>query len=218
MFFVIFGLAGFLLALVRRVSLTELANRQFLSIWALWLSFGLHVALGPFVLPPDIARSFVTSPLPFLPSIGGMLYLLSLVVALIFLVHNQHLPGFRLMIIGFILNFIVIAANGGQMPGDPVQLARAGLLEGSLEDLANGLWSPFKLMDANTSLPHLADVIFVPLPFRDPVVSSLGDFSIGLGEILFFNPIAWLAALDERLRALIARLFGLSPRELSDTV
>lgn len=189
MIFLLFGVLGLGLAAARRVPLARLASVRFSAIWAVFAAAALHVVLNPLVLPPDLASRLLAAPLPGLPATGGLLYIFSLLLALLFLVLNRSLPGITLISAGLGLNLIVIAANGGQMPGDPTPLARAGLLQGMLDDLAAGRWSYFAIMRPDTPLCFLGDVFLVPLPFREPTILSIGDFVILAGELLFFNPI-----------------------------
>lgn len=187
MIFALAAVLGFAIALVRRVSLTTLAQREFAGVWAVLLAAGLHVALSPMVLPDAAARALMIVPSPGLPPLGSMIYLISLTCALIFLWLNRSTPGFPFVLLGLALNFAVIAANGGQMPGDPAQLERAGVLGKQLQEVAAGQWIPFTLIGEQTRLAFLGDVIYFPLFFREPTVISIGDIAIVVGELLFFN-------------------------------
>src|SRR5512144_2439716 len=50
---------------------------------------------------------------------GPSLYVVTTVAVLMALVVNLRQPGFWLIILGALLNFTVIVANGGQMPASP---------------------------------------------------------------------------------------------------
>jgi len=189
MIFVLAAVVAFAIALVRGVSVTAIAERRFVGVWAAVLAAGLHVLLSPLVLPPSLAQSLFAPPAPGLLPIGSLLYLASLGCALIFLALNRSLPGLKLVLLGLALNFAVIAANGGRMPADAAQLDRAGLLGPALQDLSEGRWSPFGVMDEGTRLRFLGDVIYTPMPFREPTILSVGDLVIVAGVFGFFNPI-----------------------------
>lgn len=212
MFFFLVAALAFVVALLRGVPLATIAERRFVGVWALVVAAGLHVALSPLLLPPEAARTLAASPAPGLPALGGLLYLVSLSCALVFLALNRRLPGLRLVLLGLVLNFAVIAANGGQMPGDPAQLERAGLLAGMLQEASDGLWSPFTLIGENTRLPFLGDVIYTPLPFREPVIVSVGDLVIAVGVFAFFNPVHLLGQLGRRLASVGRR----KPRQVAE--
>ncbi|MGH2457422.1 MAG: DUF5317 family protein, partial [Chloroflexota bacterium] len=48
-------------------------------------------------------------------------------------------------------------------------------------------WSPFGLIGPSTILPWLGDRIFMPMPFRQPVILSIGDLIVALGCFIFCN-------------------------------
>ncbi len=87
---------------------------------------------------------------------------------------NRAEPGIWIAGIGILMNFTVIAANGGM----PVLMEAIEVAGGSTESVLNG---KHVLLDDATRLPFLGDVI--PLPRN---VISLGDvfLAIGLGVFL----------------------------------
>jgi hypothetical protein len=79
--------------------------------------------------------------------------------------------------LGFGLNFLVIARNGGYMPASAEARAFAGLTPlapGQIDNNSIG-------MGADTHLPFLSDIFAIPslLPFAN--VFSIGDVLIALG-------------------------------------
>jgi hypothetical protein len=86
--------------------------------------------------------------------------------------------------LGLILNFLVIAANGGYMPVLPDNLIRAGLTHRAELLQAKGYLSNSTVLTGETRLPFLADVFFAPswLPFSN--VFSIGDVFIGIGAFI----------------------------------
>jgi hypothetical protein len=187
MIFALAAALGLVIAVIRGVPLSTIAEVRFRGLGVLAAAVGLHVLLNPLVAPATFSARIVAPIAPGLPGIGNLLYLASLCCALAFLFLNRQLPGFTVILIGLALNVAVIALNGGQMPGDPTQLERAGLLQPYLADRDAGLWSPFSLVESSTLLSPLADVIFIPMPFREPTVASVGDVVIALGVVVFFN-------------------------------
>lgn len=115
---------------------------------------------------------------------GGALYILSLSMALLALLNNLRLPGFRLVAMGMAFNFLAIAANLGQMPGALDKLVAAGYTGPVL-----GHWSNFKVMDGNTPLGFLGDNFLVGRPWPLPSVISLGDLVIIAGIFWFFQRV-----------------------------
>lgn len=186
MLFALVAVCAALLAVVRRVPLAYLADTRFSGLGWLAAAFALRVALNPLVMPFDWAVIVAVPLAPGLPAIGGLFYIASFLLALLFIAANRNQPGFCFILVGLALNLTVIAANGGQMPSDPGQLARAGLLE-SVSENETGSWSQFTVGSAETRLPFLGDVLFVPLPFREPALASIGDVIIALGVVAFIN-------------------------------
>jgi hypothetical protein len=88
-----------------------------------------------------------------------------------FLVANARLPGIALAALGMVMNVVVIAANGA-MPVSEKALERAGF-DGRVGEFG----TKHELLDEDTNLPWLADVI--PVPGR--TIISLGDVVLALG-------------------------------------
>ncbi len=104
-------------------------------------------------------------------------YLLSLFLLLIALSQNQHLPGMRLITLGFALNALVIALNGGYMPTTPEARALAGqpvLAPGAIRNNSIGA-------GAETRLIFLTDIFAIPKGVPFPNVFSVGDILIAIG-------------------------------------
>jgi len=120
----------------------------------------------------------------------GGLFLLSYGLLLLFCALNWHLWSMRLLGMGFLLNFLVIATNGGFMPIAPETLARihpgttpaewpVGLLRAGSKDIV--------LPAAQTHLQFLSDTLVLPPPFPFPVAFSAGDVFIYAG----FAALCW---------------------------
>lgn len=91
----------------------------------------------------------------------------------------------KFILIGVLLNFIVIFANGGQMP---VSFKGAKGYEHYTEAIPD---KPFdikhKIIDEDTKFPYLADVIPLSRPYPLARIISIGDISIMIGVYLFFQ-------------------------------
>lgn len=103
------------------------------------------------------------------------LVLVSYLPLLLFIWLNRDLPGLWLAGLGILMNFTVIALNGGM----PVLLEAAGIA-GNTGDLL--LDAKHVLLTDATRLPFLADVI--PLP---SAVLSLGDVFLAIGAGVFLE-------------------------------
>ncbi len=103
------------------------------------------------------------------------LLIASYAVLVAFVVVNIRLPGMWLIALGFVLNLIVVGANGGMPIGDPALRAAYGT--GAAEqrrELAQGAGgAKHHLQRPSDRLLFLSDVIPVPAPIR--IVMSVGD-------------------------------------------
>ena len=102
---------------------------------------------------------------------------------------NRKAPGFWLLGIGLLLNFIVITLNGGMMPISPV------IVEKYLADAPSGTWTIGERLGASkdiilpiaeTRLWWLSDRFTLPDWMNYPVAYSLGDIFIWLGAFFLF--------------------------------
>jgi len=108
----------------------------------------------------------------------------SQLLLLVFVWFNRKLPGFWLLGLGLLANFIVIALNGGMMPLLPEvanQLVQPGS-EGMLQlGQRVGYGKDILLAKENTVLWFLGDVFLLPSFFNYPLAFSLGDILISTG-------------------------------------
>jgi hypothetical protein len=142
----------------------KLRNRTEMRVTMWWL-----LPLGFLVLA---ASSFVPEDNGDL-AVG--LVLGSYVPLLLFVWLNRNLTGIWIAGIGILMNFTVIAANGGM----PV-LLEAARLAGETGDLVFD--AKHVLLDESTRIPFLADII--PLP---GAVLSLGDVFLAIGVAVFLE-------------------------------
>ncbi|WP_233498239.1 DUF5317 domain-containing protein [Meiothermus sp. QL-1] len=96
--------------------------------------------------------------------------------------HNRHLWGLWPAALGLASNALVIFANGGHMPVDPVALHEAGL-EARIPKLESRYDAVHTLMDGSSRLGFLADTIPVRLLGYANVISP-GDVLLMLGIAL----------------------------------
>jgi hypothetical protein len=139
-------------------NLTEIRVRAW---WMLMIGFGAQI--GAEFLPSSRH------------SLAVGLVLVSYLPLLLFVWLNRQSAGLWIAGIGVLMNFTVIAVNGG-MPVLPIAVELAG---GSGE-LALG--AKHVLLTGSTRLPFLADI--VPLPGS---VVSLGDVFLAIGVAVFLE-------------------------------
>ncbi|MDP2728504.1 MAG: DUF5317 family protein [Dehalococcoidia bacterium] len=168
---------SFLIALARGGKVSAIKGLRFRGLYLLAVAILLRIllivpALQPMLVSPVIGEL----------RLGGLTYILSLLFALAALLANIRLPGFKVVTLGMLGNFLVIAANLGQMPGAPDQLVAAGY-----PTPPPGNWSNFTVIGPGTPLWFLADNILINLPWPHPSVLSIGDFCIAIGVFWFFQ-------------------------------
>jgi len=118
------------------------------------------------------------------------LLLLSQAMVMAFCIVNWYRSGMLLVGIGFLLNAVVILANGG-MPVSPAALARLGADPGTVP-----LVGKHQLLTDATHLPALADVIPVP-PL--PMILSIGDLVLVAGIALLTHDVLTSPQRSRRL-------------------
>lgn len=113
--------------------------------------------------------------------LGPSLYVASTALVLAALIFNLRQPGFWLITLGAFLNFLVITANGGQMPASPDALA---VLTGT-PALPHDNFSNSVVAAPGTPLWFLGDIFVLPRPIPLANVFSIGDVLIGAGGAAF---------------------------------
>ena len=153
---------------------------QYLHGRSIWLVF---VAFLPQWLAFNCAASRVMIPDSWIPFIllGSQLFLL------VFVWQNRNLPGIKVMGLGLLLNFIVIAFNHGYMPLSP-ETAQKLIPEGVTVDLAIGerveYGKDILLPVSDTKLWFLSDIFVLPKWFTNRSAFSVGDIFISIGSFL----------------------------------
>lgn len=168
--------AAVIVALLRGGKLSNFTDIR-LSLWWLLL-LGAAIQAATTVLPDD--RSWSTG-------LAVSLILVSFLLLMIVIAANHSEVGMWIAGIGVLMNFVVIALNGGM----PVMAEAARIAGAESADLAFD--AKHVLLDSDSRLVFLADVI--PLPFMRQVV-SIGDvlFAVGLGLFLedqLRKPVRW---------------------------
>lgn len=169
-----------LIAMIRGGKLRNIIDVQ-LALWWL-LPFGFLIQAATALLPEDAEWA---------PGVGLAMILFSFFLLVVVVIANRRRPGMWLAGVGILLNFTVIALNGGM----PV-LAEAAFVASGFERAALVIsdYKHVELVDG-TRLAMLADVI--PLRFLGTgQVISLGDvlLAVGLGQFLeseLRRPIRW---------------------------
>ena len=158
------------IAILRGGRLTNLGDIQLRAWWLLLLGLGLQVATW---FLPDTEWS---------EAVGVTMVLLSFGLLMVLVILNRGQTGMWLAGLGILMNFIVIALNGGM----PV-LAEAAEVASGFSLTEPDLSGSYKhvVLDERSRLTFFADVIPLRLGNIGQVI-SLGDvfLAVGLGRFL----------------------------------
>ncbi|MBI4790962.1 MAG: DUF5317 family protein, partial [Chloroflexi bacterium] len=109
-------LASILLALLRGGKLGNFAQLKIRWSWLILIGFLIQlIVFQPFWQDRSETQALTQ-----------VAYMVSLILLLFALLANLRVPGVALLALGFALNFIAIALNGGYMPASPEAVALAG--------------------------------------------------------------------------------------------
>jgi hypothetical protein len=167
-------MASVLVALLRGGKLALLGQLKIQSAWLIPLAFLMQVFV---VFVPGGRTTGLSDP-------AAVLTLISYMVLVVAVIINRRLPGMALIGMGLLVNFAVIAANGGFMPieshvvellghGDRVQALEPGYRVYQAKDVI--------LRREDTRLWILSDILVIPPPFPLSSALSLGDVMLIAG-------------------------------------
>ncbi|KAA0548515.1 hypothetical protein FZW96_08055 [Bacillus sp. BGMRC 2118] len=169
-------LIAIVIALFRGGSFTNLADMKLKAKW-----------IFPVLLLVQIIIFITQGKFEFIGSFSNYIFILIYVVGLVFLWTNRHQHGFILIFFGVLLNFIVMAVNGGRMP---VSEEAAIILDPSfVEALKSGLYGKHALITESTRLALLGDIIPLSAPYPKEQVISIGDVIMNVGVFIFIQKI-----------------------------
>jgi len=163
--------AALAIAVLRGGRLVNLGDIELGWGWLLLVALGLQ--LGTRFLPDESWADWV----------GVMMVLVSFALLMAMVLRNRSKPGMWIAGLGVLMNFIVIAANGGM----PV-LAGAAEVASGFTVADPDLSGSFKHvpLDASSQLTFFADVIPLRLIGIGEVI-SLGDILLALGLGVFLE-------------------------------
>jgi len=165
-----------IIGLLRGGKLTRLANLPLRRIELIILPFLIQYALV----------YFGERGLRLLENWGVYLYIFSYSLLLVAIWYNKHIREMKILGAGIAINFIVILANGGEMPVSVDALSRVGLLN-ILPLLRNKAYVIHTVLTESTRLKFLADVIPLPPPYPRPRVLSVGDIIMAVGLFMLIQ-------------------------------
>lgn len=170
---------GLIVAIIRKGKFRNIGDMN-INGWYLF------VIAGAIQLSISIVKGFNYSPLmEILNKYFTYIHLLTYLLMIIGVLFNIKKNFMKFILIGIILNFIVIFANGGQMP---VSFKGAKGYEHYTEAIPD---KPFdikhKIVSEDTKFVYLGDVIPLSRPYPLARIISVGDIVLMIGIFLFFQ-------------------------------
>ena len=182
---------GIIFGLIRGGRLKRLLNPNF-PFWYLLISGLLLLAsinwAARFI--PDATLTFILTLLAYLLMLSALWL-------------NRKREFIFLILVGLLLNFLVIATNGGM----PVSFGASSSTGLSKTEYVAKLSTDFKHipMLANTKLKVLGDIIPLPRPYPLPNLFSVGDVFIGIGLLFFVQNHMYYSGRHRKSEAQISK-------------
>ena len=182
MLFLVAALVGVALGYAFGGRVANLVGLRFKWTWLVLVGLIVQLLIFPLL-----------SERPLLPYWTVPLHVFSYVAVFGFLVLNLRVRALLILGFGALLNFVVIAVNGGRMPASATALERAGHAVTAESLISTGSHANVLLMSESTRLNLLGDWLHLPkwLPFA--TAFSVGDLLIMIG-------LAWLIVEGMRRR------------------
>lgn len=141
----------------------------------------------PLLLVIEIFVFIFQNKIVFLGKVSGFIYIAVYILGLLFIAMNRKNPGFLLIFVGVLLNFLPIILNGGRMP---VSLEAASILDPSYKDaLLHGMYAKHAALTDSTQLGFLGDIIPITKPYPKTQIISIGDIVMNIGIFLYIQYI-----------------------------
>jgi hypothetical protein len=144
--------------------LSRLASVPLRHIWLFALGFAIQVLV---IVPP------------FRPA-AGWIHIASYVPLILGVAVNLHIRELWVAGLGLVLNFSVIAANGGKMPTSEAAIHSIGRPE-LVRYVRQGRHARNAIISDKSRLAFLGDRFALPRPYPRPTVFSPGDVFLTLG-------------------------------------
>ncbi len=163
-----------LLGLIRGGKINNLSKTRLVHPWLIFISVLLESSL---IL---LSKYNIALVRPIVIVSIAMQYLF----LFLFVWFNRHLPFNMLIGLGSLLNGLVILLNGGTMPLVDIQ-PYIGNSSFTYEYLLNGNLPIYHIINEDTKLWFLGDIIRIPYPFY--VFISIGDIILYAGVFLLLQ-------------------------------
>lgn len=141
----------------------------------------------PVLLLFQLCIFYFQNKIEFVGEISHLSFMAVYVIGLIFLWINRFHSHFKFIFAGVLLNFIVMAANGGRMPVSAE--AALHLDPYYLETLKSSLYAKHTLVTDSTNVSFLGDIIPLKAPYPREQIISIGDVVMNIGGFLAIQAI-----------------------------
>lgn len=170
---------GFIVAIIRKGKIRNIGNMH-IKGWYLFLIAGLIQGSISWLR----GKNLILTP-EFFDKYFVYVHLLTYIIMIIGVILNLNKKFMKFILIGMVLNFIVIFANGGKMP---VSFKNAPGYEHYTEEMPDKSFDiKHTLVNEDTKFVYLADVIVLPRPYPLARIISIGDIFLMIGVFLFFQ-------------------------------
>lgn len=169
-------LISFVVGLLRRGNLRKLSELRLKSGW-----------IFPLLLLSQLIIFAFQSRVGWVADFSNYFFVVIYVIGMVFLWLNRSEVGFKTILAGVALNFIVMAVNGGRMPVSP---DAASVLGPEFEHLLKGgIYAKHQILTDSTRLGFLGDIIPLSNPYPRKQVISIGDVVMNIGIFLFIQQL-----------------------------
>lgn len=169
---------GFIVAIFRKGKIRNIENLH-INGWYLFIVAGLIQVSISWLK----SKNQLLGP-EFFDKYFVYVHLLTYLLMIVGVILNIRKNFMRFILIGMLLNFIVIFANGGKMP---VSFKNVKGYENYTEDMLDKSDIKHSLVTEDTKFVYLADVIVLPRPYPLARIISIGDIFLMIGVFLFFQ-------------------------------
>lgn len=178
-----------IIAKIRSGKFSNIEKLEFHSWYLILIAGGIQLALTLLKkMNPQLANLIFEN---YFIYIHGLTYVLILLC--IFM--NIKRRSMKLFLIGVLLNFLVITANGGKMPVSIIGIK--GINSQTIELPHREFDIKHIAVTPDTKLVYLADIILLSRPYPLPKILSVGDLFIMLGLFVFIQEIMVLDENDK---------------------
>ncbi|WBL14557.1 DUF5317 domain-containing protein [Sutcliffiella sp. NC1] len=167
-------LVGIIVALLRGGNFSKFAELKF-----------KYALIFPILLIVQITIFAIQNKFELVGNYSNITFMLIYVIGIYLLWLNREHRGFNLILVGVVLNFIVMAVNGGRMP---VSIEASQMLDPYfVEALTNSLYGKHEAITEATRLAFLGDIIPLQAPYPKEQVISIGDVIMNIGVFIFIQ-------------------------------